>query len=559
MKPSLLPIIVVVALASACQTAPRREDTARNIDEALQTAPATPATPPPPEVAAALLPPLRVELPREAVEQRFDINVQGARAREFFLGLVAGTPYNMVVHPAVDGEITLTLKGVTVGEVLEAVRAVYGYEYEKTASGFHILPARLASRVYTVNYLNVQRSGHSQTRVSSGQVSETPNGDGGGDSDSNSGGSETQQGPAASLIRTDSASDFWQELTAALKTLVGSEGGRSVLVSPQAGLVVVRAMPGELRDVEAYLSTAQDNLQRQVILEAKIIEVTLSDGFQAGVNWAALGQPADGKTIIGGQTGGGTLIGSGASEIAGNTGTLNPGAFIPVEGTDTSAFGGAFTLALNLNDFNAFIELLQTQGDVQVLSSPRVATLNNQQAVIKVGSDEFFITDVDTDTTTGTSTTSNQDITLTPFFTGIALDVTPQVGSDGMVTLHVHPTVSRVVDQNKKFIVNDQEQELPLALSTVREADSVVRAASGQVVVIGGLMEDIYKDNRAGLPFLSDLPGVGGAFRQQRKNGAKTELVILLRPLVIGDDGEWRREVGDAQSRVERLRQDAPR
>ncbi|MDD3802566.1 MAG: pilus (MSHA type) biogenesis protein MshL, partial [Desulfuromonas thiophila] len=226
---------------------------------------------------------------------------------------------------------------------------------------------------------------------------------------------------------------------------------------------------------------------------------------------------------------------------------------LPVDGLVSSAFGGVFSAVLRFDDFEAFIEAVRSQGDVQVLSSPRVATVNNQKAVIKVGTDEFFVTDVSSDTVTGTTTTTTPDITLTPFFSGIALDVTPQIGASGSVTLHVHPTVSEVVDQTKVITVAGQEQTLPLAFSSVRESDTIVHARSGQVVVIGGLMKNRLVQNRAGVPFLAEVPLLGHLFRHQKEELVKSELVILLRPQVVEDARGWHDDLQDSRVRLQRL------
>ena len=219
-----------------------------------------------------------------------------------------------------------------------------------------------------------------------------------------------------------------------------------------------------------------------------------------------------------------------------------------------------FSVAINSGNFNTFIELLQLQGNVQVLSSPRIATLNNQKALIKVGTDEFFVTDVSNTTTVGTTTnTSNPSVELTPFFSGIALDVTPQISESGIVTLHIHPSVSQVVDQEKTIEIAGFTQTLPLALSTVRESDSIVRAQNGQVVVVGGLMLDSLDDDHAKPPLLGDIPGLGELFRHNRRRSLKSELVILLRPIVVQDQGEWvdaLRVSGDSFNRLKQhLRQ----
>lgn len=551
----LLPAALL--LLAACAPSTQEFVLRGDIDQALQPGAASaipaPSAPPavPAEVSAALLPPLALGMGvpgAAAAEPRFDVTARNTQATEFFMSLVEGTPYNMVVHPDVGGEITLTLKNVSVPEVMEVARNVFGYEFRRSDSGYQVLPAGMQSRVFHIHYLNISRRGVSQTRVSSGQVTEA----------GNSGNRDTrgaQTAVSGSRIDTESLADFWLELETALRTLIGNDEGRRVVVQPQANVVVVRALPEELRAVENYLGAIQDNLQRQVILEAKIIEVELSDGFQTGVNWALLLRTGEDKNIVMGQTGGGRIFDRGLSEIAGNTGVINPLNFVPVEGTDVSAFGGVFSAALNLGDFKAFIELLETQGKVQVLSSPRIATINNQKAVIKVGNDEFFVTDISTDTVTGTAASTSTDVTLTPFFSGIALDVTPQIDPTGRVILHIHPTVSEVVDQTKIISTggNREDLRLPLAFSSIRETDSIVSAQSGQVVVIGGLMETRSVERKAGIPILGRLPVMGHMFRHTLTSTRKSELVILLRPVVVQPDATWSADLQQTRQRLQQL------
>ncbi len=186
-----------------------------------------------------------------------------------------------------------------------------------------------------------------------------------------------------------------------------------------------------------------------------------------------------------------------------------------------------------------------------MLSSPRVSTMHNQKAVIKAGSDEFFVTGVSSNTTTGTATTTTVDVELTPFFSGVALDVTPQISDDGDVLMHIHPTVSDVTDQQKELSVRGQTDSLPLALSQIRESDSIVRAHSGQVIVIGGLMRQTRHEQDYKTPLLGDIPGLGKLFRSERKQNSTVELVILLRPLVV-DDNAWPQIVKDETDRVDR-------
>ncbi|MGD9841665.1 MAG: pilus (MSHA type) biogenesis protein MshL [Steroidobacteraceae bacterium] len=492
-------------------------------------------------------------LSSDASEFRFDVAVNDAPARAFFQGLVTGTTQNILIHPDLSGRISMTLKNVTLQETLQATRDLYGYDFKSTRSGYLILPATIQVKIYQLNYLDLQRHGVSNTRISSGQITQGNNSsysDGG----SASVGSTASEGESASsgldmsstsvVTRTDS--DFWSNVETNLKSIVGDQADRSVVINRQSGLVVVRAMPNELSHVGDYLQQLSSIVSRQVILEAKIVEVELSDGFQAGINWASVINNGNSNYFVG-QAAPAGGFNSDPFASTGNSVTVGPGN--PVTNLVTSALGGAFTLAADFSDFNTFIELLGTQGQTHVLSSPRVSTLNNQKAIIKAGSDEFFVTKVTNNTVTGTATSSTRDVELTPFFSGVALDVTPQISDDGSVILHVHPTVSEVTDQIKTLTMSGTTDVLPLALSQIRESDNIVKARSGQLVVIGGLMRESRSDNKYRTPFLSDIPLLGKLFQSRRKQSSTVELVILLRPIVVNDN-DWDKLSSDALSAV---------
>ncbi len=534
------------------------------IDAALAEAEAgRPAPAAETDVERALVPRLQLDLPeRTAVdtEPRFDIKVNRARARDFFMGLVEGTPYNMVVDPRVKGRITLDMKNVTVRQVLETVRRVFGYDYEEHDGNFMVYPNTMTTRLFKVDYLDIKRRGVSQVRVNSGQLTDVRQGNrlNAAGSRGTAAGSYVpfgQQGrrgvQASSQIDTITEKEFWKSFAESIRAMIGTENGRSVVVSPESGLVVVRALPSELRTVENFIRQTQNSVQRQVILEAKIIEVELSERFQAGINWSALAQSGSNSALLS-HVGGGSVFdvnqnGLGYTSLKGNSGNLNPASPTPVDGSATSAFGGVFTFALSLGtDFTAFLELLKGQGNVQVLSSPKVSTLNNTKAVIKVGQEEFFVTNVYSNTalTSGATTTGN-NVELTPFFSGVVLDVVPQISDNGRVTLFIHPTISRVDEQEKNVALTATDQlTLPLAFSTVRESDTIINAQSGQVVVIGGLMQDKILDFETSVPFLGDIPLIGGLFQHKAQRKVKSELVILLKPIVVEGDGTvWREQI----------------
>jgi MSHA biogenesis protein MshL len=477
---------------------------------------------------------------------QLDIRAVDAPAAAFFdrLGVMTGT--NVIVQPDVSTRLTLVLRQVTLQDTLQAARELYGLDFQSVGAGYMVLSAKPQTRVFQVNYLDLHRSGVSNTRVSSGQVTQgnTPS-TGSGTSSTAASGSDEISGTS---VLTLNDSDFWKGIEADMKLLVGGEAS-SVVVNRQSGVIVVRGMPAQLRDVATYLQKTQTTVTRQVILEAKIVEVELSSGFQAGINWSTLLTNGGQKYFFGQSTPPG---GFGADPLAPTGGRVSVTPGVPVLGQVVDQLGGAFTMAVDAADFNGFIELLSTQGNTRVLSSPRVSTLHNQKAIIKAGSDEFFVTGVKSDTTTGTSTNTSLNVELTPFFSGVALDVTPQIGEDGMVLLHIHPTVSEVTDQSKRVNFGGGTSDLPLALSQIRESDSVVRARSGQLIVIGGLMRETRRRADYKTPLLGDVPVLGRLFRSERDQTRTVELVLLLRPLVP-TDGDWEQLVREPQERAAAL------
>src|SRR6056297_669675 len=511
----------------------------RSLEEAAQPEPAAPTSgqapaPLPADVSAALLPPLSGG---SDLDERFDVSARGVPAASFFESLVEGTRYNVVVHPDVNTSIDLRLGDVTVPEVMDIAGDLYGLDIRRSGRLFRVQTDQIQTRLFPIDYLHFKRKGGSETRVSSGQMTGARSGSSGSSNGDSTGSGDTRN-LVGTTISTETASDFWQDIQSALSMIVGGGDGQQVIVNPGAGLVMVRAGTEDLRMVEEYLRRTELIMQRQVILEAKILEIALNEGYQQGINWADV------------QSGSRITASDGLPEDF--TAQALAGQVI-----QTSDIGGLFSASVRAGDFTGLIELLGEQGNVQILSSPRISTVNNQKAVIKVGTDEFFVTDIDFDdnnsAVTATDSTSTS-VELTPFFSGISLDVTPQISESGVITLHVHPSVSEVNDQEKVITIGERDVTLPLASSTVRETDSVIRAESGQIVVIGGLIQNSSEDNNSAVPFFSEIPLVGELFKQRRFQSRKSELVILLRPVVAGTP-EMNADVSASRERMNVLRE----
>jgi MSHA biogenesis protein MshL len=504
-------LYTVILLLLSCSTIPTA--TNKTIDEAFSSSAAFTESEkkhtPPTAVTDALIPDFNQTLlttQDKPSPTQFNISLHEVDAREFFMGLVVDTDENMLVHPDVSGLISLELKNVTVAQVMDAVQKVYGYDYKKNDIGYMVYPATLHTRIFKLNRLDLTREGLSNTRVSSGQISDANMSS---ETDvfgqSNATNDKDPSNTSGSWINTRTSTDFWQEIETALISIITIDPDATVVLNRSTGVIVVRAKPMQQREVENFIDITQKQIGRQVILEAKIIEIILDDSHQDGVNWHSIVRDVATKLPL---VSGIAPLGVGFTDI--------------------------FTIAVTSGDFAAYIELMQSQGKTNILSSPKVSTLNNQKAIIKVGRDEYFVTDVSSDTiATGSSTIVNPELTWTPFFSGIALDVTPQINDHDEIMLHIHPSVTRVVNQDKRFILNGEEGSLPMALNTVRESDSIISAKNGQIVVIGGLMQETTRESKRGISGLASLPYIGNLFRVNKGETRKTELIILLKATII--------------------------
>ncbi|MGN5061187.1 pilus (MSHA type) biogenesis protein MshL [Aeromonas sp. 6P] len=540
MKKHRLCLITVAMMAAGCTTYQHPEPTQAKdaLKQAMneQQKQAAPLTALPKSVQSELLQLNRPQIPVGMPEKRLRIAAHDVEAVEFFGSLFKGSRYSVAVHPGVAGLVSVELKDVTLPEVLAVVGDMYGFDVQRKGNVFHIYPAGLRTETIPVNYLMMSRRGLSRTSVSTGGVTANDSNnssDSSFDSASNnnstnnsSGNNSNGNSSNGTRIETDTNSDYWTDLRDSLQTLIGTGDGRAVITSPQAGLVTIRAYPKELKAVREFLNQSDSHLKRQVVLEARIIEVALNEGYEQGVDWSGLSASWDGNKGI---TGGGSLA---------NT-------QLPTTPNQIfTALGGGAGFKVSDGNFNVAVNLLKTQGDVNTLSSPRVTATNNQKAVIKVGTDEYFVTNASTttvSTTSGDRTTPN--VELTPFFSGISLDVTPQIDEEGKVLLHIHPSVIDTEEQTKTIKVTDSDTlVLPLAKSSIRESDTVVQANNGDIIVIGGLMKTDKQETVSKVPLLGDIPWVGEAFTNRRESTKKVELVIMLKPTVVEKD-TWQNEL----------------
>lgn len=539
-----------LSLMSACSSMKPEQTAAEKMIDDVVSEQRTQPLRIPAEVSASLLDSSSEVAGSSVQVARFDVSVNQAPARTFFVSLVADAGVNVVAHPEVSGAISLELRDVTINEVLDVTREVYGYEYKFKNGIYTIYPRKLRTEIYPINYLDIQRVGVTDTSVLIGKInsdSGNNNSNRGNSSSSDNGedganllgyiddGKQSSSGRGQGItpgarVQTLNKTNFWQGLNQTVAAIVGEGDGRMVMTNPQAGLVVVKALPNELRAVRDFLEMSELSVKRQVVLETKILEVRLNDEFESGINWGA----------ISGQV---SMIQDNSS-----TGSL---ADIVLNGNSTKE--SLISTVLDVTDITKLIFFLEQQGSVQVLSSPRISTVNNQKAVIRVGSDEFFVTGLSNSTTSSASSIVNTpEVELDSFFSGIALDVTPQISETGEVIIHVHPMVTTVQDQVKEIDIAGEVFSLPLALRDVRESDSIVKAKSGQVVVLGGLMQEITSDVDTKRPFLGSVPGLNLLFKAKQQSTIKTELVILMQPIVVEED-TWGNELSHQNERIKRL------
>lgn len=521
---------------------------------------------PPPARTSSFVPP-----PKPSIKpQTYSVVVNEVPVKELLLALARDTKQNIDVHPGLTGLVSLNAIDETLPAILDRVSKQVNLRYRVESGAIIVSPDAPYMKTYNVNYVNMIRNATSTIGVS-GQISAT----GTGTSGSGSGGSQTNA--STTVVTTTLNNDFWallrenirailtstrnQNLTAedkaqraeALKaaredrlaqaeavaragqaatslftTAFGSgsqpqqpgDTSSDVIVNPVSGSVSVLGTERQHQLIQQHLDNISSAAQRQVLIEATIAEVTLSEGYQGGIDWSRL-------AISGGINFTQALLGgfSAAATAAG------------------AAAGNAITIGYQnpnspVGNISATVKLLQEFGNTRVLSSPKLMALNNQTALLKVVDNVVYF-EIQAQTTTPTTgpalTTFNT--TAKTVSVGMVMGVTPQVNEDGRVSLTVRPTISRVLrfkdDPNPSLVVGGQRISNPVPEIQVREMESVLQVGSGQTVILGGLMQDEVQRDRDQLPGADKLEAAGELFRFRNERAAKTELVIFLRPTVI--------------------------
>lgn len=470
--------------------------------------------------------------------RRVTVAANNVPAAEFFGQVMAETNTSVVVHPEVSGNISLNLQDVTAQEIFDALYKMYGYRVDKQGTVYYVYPAGVHTETLPINYIFLKRISDTSVNITNNTVSNTTSdsSDFSDSSDSSSFDSSSDSSGESSSgtnVNTTSESDFWTELQKTLQSIIGQGEGRMVSVNPQAANVTVRGTPDEISAVRNFLSITEQSLRRQVVIEAKILEVSLNENYSQGIEWSK---------IFNGNSEESKLISTNSGWLGGVTDSVY------------SVLGGGVKLDLSDQKYSALVTLLKTQGDVSTLSSPRITALNNQKAVMKIGKDSYFLTDISTDSSSTSSTENNlvsSDYDFEPFFSGVALDVIPQISEDGKVIMHIHPAVIEVQEDKKVVRINGQDSELPFASSDIRETDTLVEANSGDIIVIGGLMRQDKGELESKVPLLGDIPYLGELFTNKVRYDNKSELVILLKPVIVGGN-TWNEELNRSLKLLEK-------
>lgn len=439
----------------------------------------------------------------------YSLRVRDGQLQDVLLALAQESGENLVVDPEVTGTVTVNLNRVTLEQALNALLGQLGFSYRREGGLIRISRPVMETRIFSVNYVSTNRKGDKTIVATHG-----------------SGAGGEQISASETRIAGKDELDFWAELQEGLTAIIfgdvrpeavararqagvvtsmTSKEGEKLVISKVGGLIQVRAYPDRLREVASFLEQMETTSQRQVLIQARFLEVTLTKEYEAGIRWDNIQTQLLNLDIS-------TLaltwnLGNGATDASGVLG---------VTGAASSLSGSDFVIA-------DLMKALETQGKVKALASPKVSTLNNQTAIVKVARQDVYFT---SDISQGQITTL-QSFTPNTIDVGVILDVTPQIGSDGQIIMNIHPSITAEFER----VQAPDGTEFPLL--RIRETDTVVKVRDGQTIIIAGLLQESEQTERIGLPCLTNLPALNYLFGYRKEQSEKTELVILITPTVL--------------------------
>ena len=527
-------------LAAGCASTPKKERERMKLPSQM-VEPSKPQPPPEEKLKEIVLP--QREEAKKVPEKLYSFFARDSSIQDVLLAFSRESDLNIVINPELTGKVTIDLKRVTLKEALNAILTPLGWTYQIDGNLIKMLRPQMETRFFTLNYIATKRSGKREIYASTG----------GGLSTSVAVGQQTGVGTGGSSSRTGYSDlvsvdemDLWREIQRGLESLIfGSvekkeeeapsekatwtkvdEKGKKLIINKSTGIIMVTDYSANLNRIASYIETVEGSSQRQVTIQAKIVEVILSDEHKEGINWKVIeGLPrslnlswglTDSKGTMG-FPGGGTGTTSGTGSGTGGSTITTPGIF------KVKPFGGIFSIGAIGSDIvlSDIMQAISDQGDVKVLSSPTISTLNNQKAIIRVGNqDVFFITGA-----VATQTTVTQIIQPMTIDIGIILDVTPQIAEDGTIIMNIHPSIT---EKTGDKVTPDGKTTFPLM--SVRETDTTVKVRDGQTIIIAGLMQEKKEETFINVPVLQSLPWVGGLFRYKTETKRNAELVIMITP-----------------------------
>jgi len=442
--------------------------------------------------------------------ETYAVSVVEVPVKELLFALARDAKMDIDIHANLTGTVTLNAINKTLPQIMERIAEQTGLRYQIENKRLIITPDIPYLHLYRINYVNMTRDSSSEVKIST-QIASTGSAEiGQGASGQTSGNDSNTQ------ITNKSMNKFWETLEKNLTTLLAETGGQNnVIINPESGLISVRATYKQHAEIQKFLDQVTTRAQRQVLIEATVTEVTLTDRYQAGIDW---------RRIAGDYSYVQTLMG-------GNLGT--PPAYSIEYNNPDSKFG----------DITAIVRLLEQFGTVKVLSSPKIMALNNQTSILKVVDNiVYFTTEVqirESDSRTTETLTTRYQTEINTLPVGLVMTVTPQISEYDEIILNIRPTISRIIGYK-----NDPNPDLvgagiinPIPEIQIREIESLLKINNGNIAIIGGLMQDETNQNRLGVPILSTLPLIGDLFNYRDDTYKKTELVIFLRPVIIKNAG----------------------